>query len=274
MMKTWSNRPGGSTSGRTTFLADILGSVGEAVHSAKRKVPLSEIKKRMGDRESPRSFSKVLAEGTNLKLIAEVKQASPSQGILRDPFDPTEIARIYESEGAAALSVLTEERFFRGSLEHLKTVRKTVKIPLLRKDFVIDEYQVYEARASDADAILLIAAILDDIRLVDFQSLASDLGMAALVEIHTKEEQDRALAGGARIVGINNRDLETFKTDLDTTFRLIRDVPDDRIVISESGIAERNDIERLRDARVDAVLIGESFMKSPDIPAKIRSLFG
>jgi len=273
-MTTRTQSDGGTAPGARTFLEEILGSTRDAVRSAKRGSPLSELKKKVRDRESPRGFAEALSNGTELRLIAEVKQASPSRGVLRNPFDPLEIAHIYEEEGAAAVSILTEERFFRGSLEHLSRIRSVIKLPLLRKDFIVDEYQVYEARAFDADAVLLIAAILDDSQLKDFQSLALELGMAGLVEVHTENEKKRALEAGARIIGINNRDLSTFKTDLETTFRLIRDIPDDRIVISESGISERKDLERMREAGTDAVLIGESFVTSPNIRMKIRGLFG
>ncbi|HLG42919.1 MAG TPA: indole-3-glycerol phosphate synthase TrpC [Planctomycetota bacterium] len=257
-----------------TFLDDILASTREAVRASRLNRPSADLKRRIRDREKPRPFAAALSEGSGPRLIAELKQASPSQGILRTRFDPVEIARIYEDEGAAALSVLTEERFFRGSLDNLERVRAAVKRPLLRKDFIIDEYQVYESRAFDADAVLLIAAILDDSRLKDFRMLAADLGMDSLVEVHTEAETERALRAGAGLVGINNRDLATFKTDLETTFRLIRGVPEDWIVVSESGIARRADVERLKEAGVDAVLIGETFMKSPDIRGKIRELFG
>jgi indole-3-glycerol phosphate synthase len=273
-MKAQPPSDGGTAPGAMTFLEEILSSTRDSVQSAKRGSTLSELKKRARDREPPRGFAVALSNGTDLKLIAEVKQASPSRGVLRHPFDPVEIARIYEEEGAAAVSILTEERFFRGSLEHLRRVRGVIKLPLLRKDFVIDEYQVYEARVFDADAVLLIAAILDDSRLKDYQSLAWELGMAGLVEVHTELEKERALGAGARIIGINNRDLSTFKTDLETTFRLIRDIPDDRIVISESGIADRKDVERIRESGTDAVLIGESLITSPDIRLKIQGLFG
>jgi indole-3-glycerol phosphate synthase len=257
-----------------TFLDEILASTRETVRSSKRNRPLGDLRRRIKDREAPRDFSRSLSEGPGLKLIAEVKQASPSQGVLRDRFDPAEIARIYEEEGAAAVSVLTEERFFQGSLEDLVRVRGAVRRPLLRKDFVIDEYQIYEARAFDADAVLLIAALLDDNRLKDFDALASDLGMASLVEVHVESEVERAVRAGTRVIGINNRDLSTFKTDLQTTFRLMGGIPDDRWVVSESGIAQRKDIERLLEAEADAVLIGETFMKSSDIRSKIRELFG
>ena len=257
-----------------TFLEEILSSTRETVRSAKLKRPMADLKRRVKDRESPRPFAGSLAKETGLRLIAELKQASPSQGLLRKDFNPIGIAKIYEEEGAAAVSVLTEERFFRGSLNYLVQVRAVVQCPLLRKDFLIDEYQVYEARAFDADAVLLIAAILDDGRLKDFQALAQDLGMDSLVEVHTETELERALQAVARVIGINNRDLTTFKTDLETTFRLIRKMPEDRTVVSESGIVQRKDVERLFEAEADALLVGETFMKSPDIRAKIRELFG
>jgi indole-3-glycerol phosphate synthase len=257
-----------------TFLEEILTATREAVRSSKLNRPLADLKRRIRDRESPRSFAGSLSKDSNPALIAELKQASPSQGLLRKAFNPIDIATIYEQEGAAALSVLTEERFFRGSLNVLVQVRAVVQRPLLRKDFLIDEYQVYEARAFDADAVLLIAAILDDGRLKEFQALARDLDMDSLVEVHTESELERALQADARVIGINNRDLTTFKTDLETTFRLIRKIPEDRVVVSESGIVQRKDIERLYEAEADAVLIGETFMKSPDIRAKVRELFG
>lgn len=257
-----------------TFLDDILRSTQEAVLRSKRNRPLADLKHRIRDGEKPQPFAASLSKGPSLKLIAELKRASPSQGLLRNPFNPADIARIYEEEGAAALSVLTEEQFFQGSIGHLKSVRNAVKRPLLRKDFLINEYQVYEARAFGADAVLLIAAILDDSRLEDFQALAADLTMDSLVEVHTEAEVERVLRIGARLIGINNRDLATFKTDLETTFRLTREIPEDRVVVSESGIARREDVERLREAEVDAALIGEAFLKSPDIRVKIRELFG
>lgn len=257
-----------------TFLDDIVASTREAVRTAKLKRPPADMKRRCRDREAARPFAESFSDGSNLKLIAELKQASPSQGLLRKAFNPVSIAKIYEEAGAAALSVLTEERFFQGSLDDLARVRSAVTRPLLRKDFLIDEYQVYEARAFGADAILLIAAILDDGRLKDFQSLARDLAMDSLIEVHTEAELDRALKAEARLIGINNRDLATFKTNLETTFRLITGIPDDRVVVSESGIGQRKDLDRLFEAGTDAVLIGETFMRSPDIQAKIRELFG
>ena len=261
------------------FLDDILLSTRESVRAKKLSQPLSDLKRRIRDLEPPRGFLKAIRlkrtppKPERIRLIAEIKQASPSQGLLRRDFKPAEIARIYEEEGASALSVLTEERFFLGRLEHIRLVRAASKLPLLRKDFLMDEYQIFQARAYEADAVLLIAALLDDDQLRGFGEIVEGLGMACLVEVHTEAEVDRALAIGAKLIGINNRDLKTFATDLETTFTLKKRVPDDRILISESGIATSQDIARLEAAGLDAVLIGEAFISSPDIRAKIRELF-
>lgn len=258
------------------FLDDILLSTRESTRTKKLSQPLPDLKRKIRDLEPPRSFQQAVSppKPERIRLIAEIKQASPSQRLLRRDFKPTEIARIYEEEGASALSVLTEERFFLGRLEHIRLVRAASKLPLLRKDFLIDEYQIFQARACESDAVLLIAALLDDDQLKGFGEIAEGLGMDSLVEVHTEAEVERALAIGAKLIGINNRDLKTFKTDLEITFTLKKRIPDDRIVISESGIATSKDIARLEMAGLDAVLIGETFMKSPDIRAKIRELFG
>lgn len=257
------------------FLDNILLSTREAVRAKKLSQPLSDLKRKIRDLEPPRNFQQAVSppKGERIRLIAEIKQASPSQGLLRRDFKPVEIARIYEEEGASALSILTEERFFLGRLEHIRQIRAASKLPLLRKDFLMDEYQIFQARAYEADAVLLIAALLDDCQLKGFGEVAEGLGMVCLVEVHTEAEVERALAIGAKLIGINNRDLKTFATDLEITFTLKKRIPDDRIVISESGIATPKDIKRLETAGLDAVLIGETFMRSPDIRAKIRELF-
>jgi indole-3-glycerol phosphate synthase len=258
------------------FLDEILPSTREAIAMAKRREPLEDLKRKIRDLEPSRGFQAALSppEAGPIRLIAEIKQASPSQGLLRRDFRPGEIAKIYEEEKASALSVLTEERFFMGRLEHIGLVRAATKLPILRKDFVIQEYQIYQARAYEADAVLLIAALLDDVQLKDFGAIAKGLGMIGLVEVHDEAEVEKGLATGSKLIGINNRDLKTFMTDLETTFRLVKRIPDDRIVISESGIGSAQDITRLEEAGLDAVLIGETFMKSPDIRAKMRELFG
>lgn len=256
------------------FFDDLLASTREAIQTAKRNRPVRELRDRIRDQDATRSLKKILHQKEGLGLIAEIKQASPSKGILREDFRPLDIARIYEEGGAAAISVLTEERFFKGSLRILEKVREKVSLPLLRKDFILDEYQIYEARAFGADAVLLIAAILEDSRLRDYQALASDLSMDALVEVHVEEEVERAMATDSGLIGINNRDLTTFKTDLETTFRLLKGISGNRVTISESGIGTREDIQRLEESGVGAVLIGEAFMKCDDIGKKIRELFG
>jgi len=208
-----------------------------------------------------------------IKLIAEVKKASPSRGVIRPDFDPTRIAQIYADNGAAAVSVLTEARYFMGSLDHLADIRKALqKLPLLRKDFIVDPYQVYESRAYGADALLLIAAILTPDTLKELLDLSHQLSMGCLVEVHNEVEIEIALNSGAKMLGINNRDLKTFKVDLTTTERLRPRIPLDKIVVSESGIKERSDIDRLRASGINAVLVGEALMSAPNIAARMRDL--
>lgn len=210
-------------------------------------------------------------------LIAEVKKASPSAGIIRADFDPVEIAKSYEAAGASCLSVLTDERFFQGSLGYLKAIREAVDLPLLRKDFTIDERQIREAIDAGADAILLIVAILDDARLRHFHQLADEAGIAALVEVHDEAELERALTAGARLIGVNNRDLKTFEVDLATTERLAaklepRKSGASHLLVAESGIHTHEDVVRLRTCGADAILVGESLMRHADIGAKVRQL--
>lgn len=207
-------------------------------------------------------------------VIAEVKKASPSKGVLREDFHPAEIAASYARHGAAALSVLTDERFFQGSAAALESARAACTLPVLRKDFMIDAYQLYEARAMGADCILLIAAVLDDAELAEFEATAQALGMAVLVEVHDADELDRALRLATPLVGINNRDLRSFEVSLDTTLALLPRVPAGRIVVSESGIHAPADVERLRGAGVHAYLVGEAFMRAPDPGAALANLIG
>ena len=219
-----------------------------------------------------RSFYDALARDDRLNLIAEVKKASPSKGLLREDYDPVEIAIDYESHGACAISILTEEDHFLGSLEHLQRVRSNVSRPLLRKDFIFDPYQVHEAAGAGADAILLIVAILDPPTLASLILLAEQVGLDALVEVHDRLELNTALAAGAKIIGINNRNLKTFKVDLHTTLQLAPHVPDAAILVSESGIHTADDIRVLRDAGCDAFLIGEAFMKAEKPGRALREL--
>ena len=215
----------------------------------------------------------------DVALIAEVKKASPSAGIICKDFDPVRIAREYEAAGASCLSVLTDEKFFQGSLEYLKQIHQAVKLPLLRKDFIIDERQILEAIEWGADAILLIVAILDDQQLSHFQSLAAEAGLAVLVEVHDETELGRALAAGARLVGVNNRDLKSFKVDLATTERLATKLwsspgGKEKFLVAESGIHTRSDVERLRQCGAGAILVGESLMRGASIALKAEELLG
>jgi indole-3-glycerol phosphate synthase len=216
----------------------------------------------------------MLAEGGEIRLIAEVKKASPSKGVIREDFDPVDIAKTYARSGAHCLSVLTEKKYFQGNLEYLGEIRKAVPLPLLRKDFIIDEYQVFEARAAGADAILLISACLERRQIEDLISIATELALDVLVESHTYKELDRALLAGASLVGINNRDLYTFSVSIQSTLDLLKDIPEDRIVVSESGIRSREDVLRLQQAGVDAILVGESLMREKDIGKKVKELLG
>lgn len=207
-------------------------------------------------------------------VIAEIKKASPSKGLLREPFDPPAIAARYAAHGAACLSVLTDERFFRGSLDDLRAARAACALPVLRKDFVVDAWQVYEARANGADCILLIVAALDDAQLAEFASIARALSMDVLVEVHDAAELDRTLALGTPLVGINNRNLRSFEVSLDTTLALLPRIPPDRLVVTESGIFAPADVARMRQAGVNAFLVGEAFMRAPDPGEALATLFG
>ena len=231
------------------------------------------LKRRLKDIPPARDFLKAL-EGAGVKIIAEIKKASPSKGIIRKRFDPEYIAGIYEDNGAAAISVVTEEKFFHGSLDYLRSVKNKVSIPVLRKDFILDEYQIYESRVAGADCILLIASLLSKAQMEDFMALSQSLGMGCLVEVHKKTELDMVLSTNARLIGINNRNLKTFRTDINTTKRLIGKIPEDRIVVSESGINTYKDIYTLEGAGVKAFLIGEALMREEDIGRKLRELRG
>jgi indole-3-glycerol phosphate synthase len=207
-------------------------------------------------------------------VIAEIKKASPSKGVLRERFLPGEIAAGYERHGAAALSVLTDERFFQGRADFLAEARAACALPALRKDFMIDVWQLFESRAIGADAVLLIAAILDDAQMLDFEATASALGLGVLVEVHDERELERALRLSTPLIGINNRDLRTFEVSLETTLRMLPEVPPDRVVVCESGIVEPADVQRMREAGVHAFLVGEAFMRAPDPGAALARLIG
>jgi len=247
------------------------------VEALKGRLTVAEAERRIAELPPCRGFARALAAGRRreIGLIAEVKKASPSKGLIREDFQPVELARSYEAAGADCLSVLTDREFFQGSNEYLAQIREAVALPLLRKDFTIDPLQIYEARLIGADAILLIAAILTPDELRGFHRLARDLGLDALVEVHDRREMETVLELGiADLIGINNRDLRTFVTDLKTTEELARLKPDHATLVSESGIMGSADLERVRVAGADAVLVGEHFMRQPDVREAVRALMG
>jgi indole-3-glycerol phosphate synthase len=244
------------------------------VAEAKRLRPVESLREQLASAPPVRDFVAALRAKADVALIAEVKKASPSAGIIRADFDPVVIAQIYERHGAACLSVLTDENFFQGHLDYLKAVRQTVQIPVLRKDFIIDRYQVTEARAAGADCILLIAECLDDCHLRDLYFYASELGMESLIEIYDPENLDRVLKLEPALVGVNNRDLRTFVTDLDHTIRLAPKLSPSTLLVSESGIRTKADVDRLRAGGASAMLVGETLMRSPNIGQAVDELLG
>jgi len=256
----------------TSILDEIVVRKKREIAAARLRVSFEELEQALATASPPRGFLKALQAAHPPALIAEVKKASPSAGLIRADFDPAAIAADYEAAGAACLSVLTDEYFFQGSLEALQQARSRVSIPVMRKEFIIDRYQVAEARVAGADCILLIAECLDDEQLRDLLAYARQLGMDVLVELHDTHNLPRVLASGARLVGVNNRDLRTFVTSLEHTFSLQRQVPDDVLLVSESGIASYTDIQRLGAAGVGAVLVGESLMRQPDIQLAVQRL--
>lgn len=239
----------------------------------KRDVSLDEIERELCKAGPPRGFKSAISKPGKVNLIAEIKKASPSRGVIRGEFDPASIARIYEDNGAEAISVLTDRKFFGGDISFLSIVRSaTFRAPILRKDFIIDEYQIYQSRLAGADAILLIAGILDLPNLNGFLNTAEHIGLDCLVEVHTEDELKMVLKTDASIIGINNRDLRTFRTDIQITARLMRMMPKGKVVVSESGISSEKDVQFLKNNNVQAMLVGESLMASNDIPAKMREL--
>ncbi|HYG25194.1 MAG TPA: indole-3-glycerol phosphate synthase TrpC [Verrucomicrobiae bacterium] len=252
----------------------------EVARLPQRLLAVGDLRDALLERGEGRDFLSALRrrKGRGVALIAEVKKASPSAGVICQDFDPIRIAKAYEAAGADCLSVLTDEKFFQGSLEYLRQIRAAVKLPLLRKDFIIDERQILEAIEWGADAILLIAAILDDGQLKRFHSMAVDSGLAALVEVHDEAEMDRAIALGAPLIGVNNRNLKTFKVDLATTeqlgARLKAGEEGSPLLVAESGIHSREDVKRLTKSGAGAILVGESLVRHGDIPAKVKELIG
>jgi indole-3-glycerol phosphate synthase len=256
-------------------MTDILETIVEnkkvELDDTRKLVPVSLLMEMAAEMLPARDFKKALKAG-GMQIIAEAKKASPSRGLLCPDFDPARLAKAYEANGAAAISVLTESRFFLGKLDYLKEVKAATGIPVLRKDFITDPYQVYESRAAGADAILLIAAILERSSLSELLALSSGMGMDCLVEVHNEQEIEAALSCGAGIIGINNRDLKTFITDVSVTTRLRRLLPPDITVVSESGINGKAEIDILRDNHVDAFLIGEALVKAADPGARLREM--
>jgi indole-3-glycerol phosphate synthase len=257
-----------------SILDEIIAAKRREIDAAKVARPEADVRRALESAPAPRNFFAPLAAHGPIKLIAEVKKASPSAGLIRADFDPVSIARTYERHGAACLSVLTDEQYFQGTLDDLRNVRAAVNLPCLRKDFILDRYQLYEARAAGADAVLLIAECLDDCHLRSLFNEIVALGMTPLVELYDAENLKRAFDAGATLIGVNNRDLRTFKTDLEHTLRLRERIPDQCVLVAESGIQTHADVERLQAAGVDAILVGESLMRERDIGAAVDRLLG
>ena len=262
----------------TTFSLNILDKIvatkRQEIERAKASVSAETLRAQVRAAPPGLDFFAALAAGGPIKLIAEVKKASPSKGVIRADFDPVAIARTYEANGATCLSVLTDEPYFQGCLDYLRQIRAAVELPLLRKDFILESYQLLEARAAGADAVLLIAECLDDCNLRTLHNETSELGMTPLVEFYDAENLPRVLAAGASLIGVNNRDLRTFVVDLDRTLQMREKVPLDSVLVAESGIETRADVLRLQSAGVEAMLVGESLMREPDIGLAVRRLLG
>lgn len=259
-------------------MADILRQIMEykvgVVAAARQRISYGELERQLSGSPPVRDFAASLRNHAPMGLIAEVKRASPSAGLIRPDFSATEIARTYEKHGAACISVLTDEKYFQGHLDYLRQIRATVGIPVMRKEFIIDPYQILEARVAGADCVLLIAECLDDVQLRDLYQLAQSLGMQSLVELHDAENLDRVMHLNPVMVGVNNRDLKVMKTNLNHCIELRSRVPDSVLFVGESGIHSRSHVEQLMQGGVHAMLVGETLMKSDDIGAKVRELLG
>jgi indole-3-glycerol phosphate synthase len=256
------------------ILTKIIEEKKREVEIAKEKLPLDKVRKKLMVLPSQRSFKQAISKEHDISLIAEIKKASPSSGVLRRDFDPLKIAQVYRAYGAAALSILTDEKFFNGALSYIDLVKREVYLPILRKDFIIDKYQIYESKLFGADAVLLIADLLSRSELLQFMEICRNLTMDVVVEVHNEEDLNKSLSVDSEIIGINNRNLYDFQVDLGVTSNLIRSIPEGKIIISESGIKTYEDIMFLKSLGVNAVLIGETFMRSDDIGSKVRELMG
>ncbi len=259
-----------------SMLSEILATKRTEVARAKERVPLAKLEKGLATAPPVRDFRSALANADGIALIAEVKKASPSKGVIREDFDPLAIAQTYVENGATCLSVLTDERYFQGKLSYLRSIRDLVDVPLLRKDFTVDPWQITESRIAGADAILLIVAGLSPCDLRELLQLTRDFGMTPLVEVHDRDEMLEALDAGADLLGVNNRDLHTFRTQLSVTLELAKEFPSssERLLVSESGIFTQKDVALLQSAGVNAILVGEALMREADIGAKVRELLG
>jgi indole-3-glycerol phosphate synthase len=256
------------------ILQTIVAAKKKEVENAIRERPLRDLMKQADASEPARDFIAPLSGGPPISLIAEVKRASPSKGMIREDFDPVEIAKSYEAAGASCISVLTDEQYFKGALEYLSAVSEAVSIPVLRKDFIVHPYQIFEARVAGADAVLLIAECLNRQELRGLYQLVRELGMVALIELYNPQNLDNVLNTGTELIGVNNRNLNTFDVDLEHTLRLRKQIPDDKVLVGESGIMSREDALKLQDGGVDAMLVGESLMRQDDIKAATAALLG
>ncbi len=257
-----------------SILDDILRHKKQEVRKQQRQAPISRLFERLQNQDEPRNFAASLGRADTVALIAEVKKASPSAGVIREDFAAVALAQDYEKGGARAISVLTDEKYFQGKLAYLTNIRANVDLPVLRKDFIIDPYQIVEARSAGADAVLLIVSALSRGQMTELIAAAKEVRLDCLIEVHTFREVERVLSDDISLVGINNRDLETFTVDLRTTEKLIAIIPEEVIVVSESGIKDRADLERLSHAGIDAVLIGETLMREEDVEKTARKFTG
>ena len=254
------------------ILAEIISYKKKRIAQKKEKIPLAKLKDKIAELPSARNFKRAISSSGKINLICEIKRASPSSGLICKDFQPKEIAQTYERNGAAAISILTEEKYFQGDILHLFSVKQTVKIPLLRKDFIIDEYQLFESRAFGADAVLLISSLLNVEEMANFMKIVENLGMEALLEVHSEEDLEKVLSTPADVIGINNRDLKDFTVDLKVTENLVKKIPKGKIVVSESGIKSKEDVLLLKNVGINAILLGQVLLESEDIGRKLREM--